>query len=109
MGTSSGCAFHKEPAPTHIRLKHLEDDVGGIKHDMGGMKHDMREMKHMVQLLLEKQGLLDDRLDHDPKGSPLTHSCSRSLLTNAFAANPNVTDGILSPLVHRRSSSSDQA
>jgi hypothetical protein len=41
MGTSSGFASHKEPAPTHIRLKHLEDNVGGMKHDIGGMKHDM--------------------------------------------------------------------
>jgi hypothetical protein len=62
-----------------------------------------------VQLLLEKKGLVDDRLDHDLKGSPLTHSCSQSLPTNAFTANPNVKDGILSPLVHRRSSSSDWA
>ncbi|KAJ7861390.1 hypothetical protein B0H14DRAFT_2742093 [Mycena olivaceomarginata] len=77
MGTSSSCAFRKEPAPTDIRLEHLEDD--------------MREVKLMVRLLLEKQGLADDRLDHDLK------------------ANPNVKDGILSPLVHRRSSSSDRA
>jgi hypothetical protein len=79
MGTSSSFAFHKEPAPTHIRLEHLEDDMGGmkhdmggIKHDMGGIKHDMREMKHMVRLLLEKQGLADDRLDRDFKGIQLS-------------------------------------
>ncbi|KAJ7311656.1 hypothetical protein DFH08DRAFT_1087731 [Mycena albidolilacea] len=70
IGTLSCFAFHKEPAPTHIRLEHLEDDMGGVKHDIGGMKHDMREMKHMVRLLLEKQGLADDRLDHDFKGLP---------------------------------------
>ncbi|KAJ7323318.1 hypothetical protein DFH08DRAFT_350871 [Mycena albidolilacea] len=74
IGTSSSFAFNKEPAPTHIRLEHVEDniegikyDMGGMKHDMGWMKHDMREMKHMVRLLLEKQGLADDRLDHDIK------------------------------------------
>jgi hypothetical protein len=76
-----------------IRLEHLEDDV--------------KEMKHMMQLLLEKQGLADDRLDHNLKGSPLTHSYSPTLLTNASTANISVKDGILSPLVHRRSSSSD--
>jgi hypothetical protein len=65
MGTSSSFAFHKEPAPTHIRLEHLEDDMGGVK-------HDIREMKHMMRLLLEKQGLADDRLDHELKGSPHT-------------------------------------
>ncbi|KAJ7861416.1 hypothetical protein B0H14DRAFT_2742217 [Mycena olivaceomarginata] len=87
MGTSTSFAFHKEPAPAH----NVEDDMGRMKHDMGGMKHDMREMKRIMRLLLEKQGLTDDRLDHDLK------------------ANPNVKDGILSPLVHRRSSSSDRA
>jgi hypothetical protein len=39
---------------------------------MGGMKHNMREMKHMMRLLLEKQGLADDRLDHDFKGIQLS-------------------------------------
>ncbi|KAJ7716791.1 hypothetical protein B0H14DRAFT_3631860 [Mycena olivaceomarginata] len=67
MGISSSFAFHKELAPTHTRLQHLEDD--------------MREMKHMMRLLLEKQGLANDRLDHNLKGSPLTHSYSRSLPT----------------------------
>ncbi|KAJ7311632.1 hypothetical protein DFH08DRAFT_1044906 [Mycena albidolilacea] len=67
MGTSSSFAFDKDPAPMHIRLEHLKDDMGRMKLDMGGMKHDMREMKHMMQLLLEKQGLMDDRLDHDLK------------------------------------------
>ncbi|KAJ7803630.1 hypothetical protein B0H14DRAFT_2887361 [Mycena olivaceomarginata] len=76
MGTSSRFAFPKEPAPTHIRLEHLEDD-----------------------LLLEKQGLVDDRLHHDLKvRGEYDHS-----------ANPSVKYGILSPLVHRRSSSSDRA
>jgi hypothetical protein len=102
MGTSSSFAFYKELALTHTRLEHLEDN-------MGGMKHDMREMKHMMRLLLEKQGLADDRLDHNLKGSPLTHSYSRSPPTNASAANTNVKDGILSPMVYRRSTSSDQA
>ncbi|KAJ7863931.1 hypothetical protein B0H14DRAFT_2736881 [Mycena olivaceomarginata] len=80
MGTSSSFAFHKEPAPTHIRLEHLEDD--------------MREMKHMMRLLLEKQCLADDRLDYDLKGIP-------NIL--------EVKEEIVLPLVHRRSSSSDQA
>jgi hypothetical protein len=59
IGTSSSCAFHKEPAPTHIRLEHLEDDVGA--------------MKHIVRLLLEKQGLTDDRLNQDLRGIQLSH------------------------------------
>ncbi|KAJ7311661.1 hypothetical protein DFH08DRAFT_449121 [Mycena albidolilacea] len=87
MGTSTSFAFHKEPSPAH----NVENDMRRMKHDMGGMKHDMREMKRTIRLLLEKQGLADDRLDHDLK------------------ANPNVKDGILSPLVHRRSSSSNRA
>ncbi|KAJ7803598.1 hypothetical protein B0H14DRAFT_2887287 [Mycena olivaceomarginata] len=90
MGTSSSFASYKEPAPTHIRLEHVEDDIEGMKHDMGGMKHDMREMKHMVRLLLEKQGLADDRLDHD------------------FKVGANLREEILSPLVYRRSTSSDR-
>ncbi|KAJ7803608.1 hypothetical protein B0H14DRAFT_2887313, partial [Mycena olivaceomarginata] len=90
MGTSSSFAFHKEPAPKHIRLEHLEDDMGGMKHDMGGIKHDMREMKHMVRLLLEKQGLAEDRLDHD------------------FKVGTDLREEILSPLVYRRSTSSDR-
>jgi hypothetical protein len=72
MRTSTSFAFHKEPAPVH----NVEDDMGRMKHDMGGMKldilgvkHDMREMKRMMRLLLEKQGLADDSLDHDLKGS----------------------------------------
>ncbi|KAJ7861388.1 hypothetical protein B0H14DRAFT_2575979 [Mycena olivaceomarginata] len=72
MGTLSSFAF-KEFIPTHIRLEHLEADMGGVKHDIGGMKHDMREMKHMVRLLLGNQGLTDDRLDQDLRGIQLSH------------------------------------
>ncbi|KAJ7342802.1 hypothetical protein DFH08DRAFT_938173 [Mycena albidolilacea] len=50
------------------------------------VEDDVREIKCMMRLLLEKP----DRLDHNLK------------------ANPNMKDGILLPLVHRRSSS-DQA
>jgi hypothetical protein len=114
MGTSTSFAFHKEPAPTHIRLEHLEDDVGGMKHEIGGMKHDiggikndMREMKYMVRLLLEKQGLADDRLDHDFKGVRLSLIDIPEAFQLMHIVSADLKEETLSPLVYRRSTSSD--
>jgi hypothetical protein len=103
MGTSSSFVFQKEPAPIHIRLEHLEDDMGGVK-------HDIREMKHMMRLLLEKQSLTDDRLDHDFKGIQL----SLIDIPEVFRLMQGIVgvelrEEILSPLVYRRSTSSDRA
>jgi hypothetical protein len=66
---SQGARTNTHSAQASRRMKH---DMGGMKHDMGGIKHNMREMKHMVRLLLEKQGLTDDRLDHNFKGIQLS-------------------------------------